>query len=213
MLELADILLISASVIGLFLLSKINKTYALFIYYLLAGLITELSYYTHFNGSIKKIIIFIYAIAATQLLLSLFFSWDKNKFTLKTKILFHVIFSLIVLADVFSFYFYGINTKWGTLLIYLALSVYSINILNQHTVGFYSKKSTISRALIIVPFVVFSIYYVTISIVMYFLYNASNQKFFESLYNLILVINILAYISFSFALILAPKKDQFLIVT
>lgn len=213
MLKLADILLISTSVIGLFLLSKINKTYVLFIYYLLAGLITELSYYAHFNGSITKIIIFIYAIAATQLLLSLFFSWDKNKFTPKTKILFHVIFSLIVLADVFSFYFYGINIKWGTLLVYLALSVYSINILNQHTVGFFSKKSTISRALIIVPFVVFSIYYVTISIVMYFLYNASNQKLFESLYNLILVINILSYISFSFALILAPKKDQFLIVT
>ena len=48
---------------------------------------------------------------------------------------------------------------------------------------------------------------------MYFLYNASNQKFFESLYTLISVINILAYISSSFALILAPKKDQFLIVT
>ena len=213
MLELSDILLISASIIGLFLLSKINKTYVLFVYYLLAGLITELSYYAHFNGSIKKIIIFIYAIAATQLLLSLFFSWDKNKYKLKTKILFHVIFSLIVFLDMFSFYFYGIITKWGTLLIYLALSVYSINILNQHTVGFYSKKSTISRALIIVPFVVFSIYYVTISILMYFLYNASNQILFNNLYNVIRLINILSYTCFSIALILAPKKDKFLIVT
>ena len=213
MLELADLFLIIASSIGLFLLSKINKTYVLFVYYLLAGLITELSYYAHFNGSIKKIIIFIYLIAATQLLLSIFFSWDKNKYTLKTKILFHVIFSLIVLADVFSFYFYGIITRWGTLLIYLALSVYSINILNQHTVGFYSKKSTISRALIIVPFVVFSIYYVTISIVMYFLYNASNQIFFINLYNVVRLINILSYTCFSIALILAPKKDKFLIVT
>ena len=114
------------------------------------------------------------------------------------------------MADILSFYFYNNITKWGTFLIFLDLSVYGLNILNQHSIGFYSRKSTISRALVIVPFVVFSIYFTTINIVMYFLYNASNQKLFMSLYSLIWVINILSYISYSFALILAPKKERYL---
>jgi hypothetical protein len=211
--ELSDFLIVIATLIGLFLFNKINKTYIPFILFLLAGSIVELSSYANFDSNVRKTIIYIYIFVANQLMLTLFFSWDKHKYKYKTKLLVRVVFVLLIMADILSFYFYNNITKWGTYLIYLALSIYGLNILNQHSIGFYSRKSTISRTLIIVPFMVFSIYYVTINIVMYFLYNASNQNFFMSLYNLIWVINILSYISYSFALFLAPKKERYLDVT
>ena len=210
MAELSDFFIVIATLIGLFLFNKINKTYIPFILFLLAGSIVELSSYANFDSNVKKNIIYIYIFVASQLMLTLFFSWDKHKYKYKKILLVRVVFVLLIMADILSFYFYNNITKWGNFLMLLALSVYGFNILNQHSRGFYSRKSTISRTLIIVPYVVFSIYYTTLSIVMYFLYNASSQKFFMSLYNLIWVINILSYISYSFALFLAPKKERYL---
>lgn len=210
MAELSDFFIVIATLIGLFLFNKINKTYIPFILFLLAGSIVELSSYANFDSNVRKTIIYTYTFVANQLMLTLFFSWDEHKYKYKKILLVRVIFALLIMADILSFYFYNNITKWGTFLIFLALSVYGLNILNQHSIGFYARKSTISRALVIVPFVVFSIYFTTINIVMYFLYNASNQKLFMSLYSLIWVINILSYISYSFALILAPKKERYL---
>lgn len=211
--ELSDFFIVIATLIGLFLFNKINKTYIPFILFLLAGSIVELSYYANLDSIVKKTIIFIYTFVANQLMLTLFLSWDKHKHKYKKILLVRVIFVQLIMVDILSLYFYNNLTKWGNFLILLALSVYGLNILNQHSRGFYSRKSTISRTLIIVPYIVFSIYYTTLSIVMYFLYNASSQKFFMSSYNLIWVINILSYLSYSFALVLAPKKEHYLDVT
>ena len=174
MAELSDFFIVIATLIGLFLFNKINKTYIPFILFLLAGSIVELSSYANFDSNVRKTIIYTYTFVANQLMLTLFFSWDKHKYKYKKILLVRVIFALLIMADILSFYFYNNITKWGTFLIFLDLSVYGLNILNQHSIGFYSRKSTISRALVIVPFVVFSIYFTTINIVMYFLYNASN---------------------------------------
>ena len=210
MLIVSDFLIVITSIIGLYLFRKINKEYIPFIWYILAIAITELSSYANFNSNIKQAIVLAYVTSAYQLLLTIFFSWDKYKVKLKTKVFIRVFLFFLVLADVILFFFYGVTAKWGTLLTLSILSIYSISILIQHGVGFYSMRSTISRALIIVPFVVFNIYFIPFKIMLYFLYNASNEIFFLNLFSLIHMINILSYICFSLSLIIAPRRERYL---
>ena len=210
MLIVSDFLIVITSIIGLYLFRKINKEYIPFIWYILAISITELSDYANFNSNIKQAIILAYVIACSQLLLTIFFSWDKYKVKLKTKVFIRIFLFLLVLADVISIFFYGVTAKWGTLLTLSILSIYSISILIQHGVGFYSRRSTISRSLIIVPFIFFTIYFIPFKIMLYFLYNDSRQIFFFNLYSVVHMINILSYICFSLSLIIAPRRERYL---
>lgn len=212
MFKFIDLLILVPSIIGLFFYKNIDKSYRLFILYLLAGSITELAYYFGFKQNEYKFFIFIYILIATQLLLTIFMKWDRKKTHFKTKLLFHFVFLLIYIVDLIIIFKYENNMRWGQLFLYLVLSIYAINILNQNTEGLLTKKSAYSRLLIIVPFVIFTIYYCCIRIIMFYLYNAKNEEFFSNLYNTVRVINALSYLCYSLAIIWAPKEEQYLTI-
>ena len=210
MLELIDLFILLPTLIGLFFYKNIDKSYKLFIVYLLAGSITELAYYVGFKPTEYKFFTFIYILIATQLLLAVFMSWDRRKIHIKTKLFFHFFFLLIYIVDIILVFEHRINMRLGQLFLYLALSIYAIDILNQNTESVLTKKAALSRILVIVPFVIFTIYYSCLKIVMFFLFNAKNEEFFSNLYNTVRIINALSYVCYSLAIIWAPKKEKYL---
>lgn len=210
MLTVADFLIVITSIIGIYFFRKINNTYVPFIWYLLAVSITELSYYANFSLGIRNFIINIYALISTQLILALFFNWDKRYPIFKIKLFAHIIFACIVVLDIYI----GLNSEihmwWGRLFLYLIISIYGIFILNQTNGWNNFNNSYISKALIIIPILVFSIYYIAIKISMFFLYKVSSAALFENLYDVIRFINIISYVCFSLSLIIAPKQERYL---
>lgn len=68
----------------------------------------------------------------------------------------------------------------------------------------------LSKILIVAPTMVFTIYYISLNILMYFLFSYNTMKLFQSLFGVINTINTLYYLSFTLAFLWAPKKEQFL---
>ena len=98
-----------------------------------------------------------------------------------------------------------ISIDWFNLVNKIVLMYIAIPVLNKTF-----SPNTYSQRLIIIPFVVFNVYFIIINLLMAFLFNKTTQPLFMNLYSLILIINILSYISYSLAILWAPKKEQFL---
>ena len=73
-----------------------------------------------------------------------------------------------------------------------------------------NNKIKISQKLIIIPIIIFYIYYSILDILMVFLYSNETKTIFINLYSIINLINFLSYISFSLAFLWAPKKEKYL---
>jgi hypothetical protein len=92
----------------------------------------------------------------------------------------------------------------------VGISIYGIRLLTQNQNNFLKNRESLSRKLIVIPYLVFSVYYAAINILMHFLFSKATQPLFMNLYNVIRWINFLSYISYTLALLWAPKKEKFL---
>jgi hypothetical protein len=119
-------------------------------------------------------------------------------------------FFLLVVVDQYYDYISIYHIKWALILCMIGISLYGIRLLTQVQNKLMSERIHLSRKLIIVPFMVFSVYYAAINILMHYLFNANTQAMFLNLYTVIRWINFLSYISYTLALIWAPKKEIFL---
>lgn len=185
-------------------LNKISKEYVYFFVLLVSGFVNELIQILSHNNFINGILATIYSFFETQCYLYLFLIW--RNFNQKKIKQFQIVFFLISLVGfLIHLQSTDITIDWSNKILLLILVVLSVPILTQ-------KRSEHSRSqkLIIVPFIIFSIYYIVLNILMYFLFNKATQPLFVNLYSIITIINFLSYVSYSLAIIWAPKKEQFL---
>ena len=185
---------------------KIDTTYLFFINCLLAGAFNEIIV-IFFKSTITPNL---YAIVESQLMLALLFAWDKNKYIINERVITHIVFLIFSFIDIHCIVNHIYETRWMHLTLLGVLSFYAIVIINQRLNKDENSKSTISKLFILIPFIVFNIYYIILKILIGLLYTKANQQLFVDLYKVIIVINVLSYLSYSYALLIAPKRDIFL---
>ena len=205
---LLNLSIIIPALAGIYVFAKISKPYRLFILSLFAGTLNE--YNAEFQIIQFPIFDLLYSIANTQLILVLYFSWDTEKIDNYKKIITHVVVFFLVLIDQYYDFVSIYHIKWALIISMVGISFYGIRLLTQSQNNLISSNESLSRKLIIIPYLVFSVYYAAINILMYYLYNADTRAIFIDLYNVIRWINFLSYISYTLALIWAPKKEKFL---
>ena len=199
--------IIPASV-GIYLFKSINRDYRYFIINLWAATFNELNAEFKFVNS--QFFEIIYAFFYTQLILLLYFAWDGKKYITYKKWVIHIVLFVLVAIDQYYDYLSIYHIKWAFIISIISISLYGIRLLTQGQNNSISRRDRLSRKLIIIPYLVFSVYYAMINILMHFLFNKSNQLFFLNLYSVIRWINLLSYISYTLALLWAPKKERFL---
>lgn len=205
---LLNLSIIIPALAGIYVFAKITKPYKLFIISLLAGALNEFN--SEFHIVHHTIFDLLYSVANTQLILLLYFSWDTEKIDNYKKIITHVVVFFLVSIDQYYDFVSIYHIKWALITCMVGISFYGIRLLTQSQNNLISSNESLSRKLIIIPYLVFSVYYAAINILMYYLYNADTRAIFIDLYNVIRWINFLSYISYTLALIWAPKKEKFL---
>lgn len=205
---LFNLSIIIPALVGIYVFGSIKKEYRYFIVTIIAGALNE------YNAEFQILPYFIFDVIHTmfysQLILLLYFKWDTEKNPSAKKILLHALVFIIITIDQYYDYLSIYHIKWGSIFCQIGISLYGIRLLTQSQNNLISQKESFSRKLIIIPFLVFSVYYAAINILMHFLFNADTQAIFNNLYNVIRWINFLSYISYTLALLWAPKKEQFL---
>ena len=182
----------------------IENIYHVFAFCLITGFLNEILHFFFRTTYTSILITSIYHFIESQCYLYIFLSWvvlDKN-----FKKLLHLLFFIIVSIE----FIYILNTGnynifWIYVLPVIILVILGIKILNSE-----NHKRTLSQKLILIPLIVYFIYYSILDILMAILFNKQTQPLFINLYYIINVINILSYISYSFAFLWAPKKEKYL---
>lgn len=200
--------IIIPALVGVFVFSTISKDYRYFIISICLGALHEFN--SEFNFLSRQLSEFMYSLASTQLILYIYFKWDAKKIALYKKYILHSFIFFLVVVDQYYDYISIYHIKWALILCMIGISLYGIRLLTQVQNKLMSERIHLSRKLIIVPFMVFSVYYAAINILMHYLFNANTQAMFLNLYTVIRWINFLSYISYTLALIWAPKKEIFL---
>ena len=205
---LFNLSIIIPALVGIYVFSAIKKEYRYFIIMIITGALHE------YNMEFQILPYFVFDAFHTmfysQLILLLYFKWDTEKNPSAKKILFHALVFIIITIDQYYDYLSIYHIKWGSIACEIGISLYGIRLLNQFQNNLIGEKEGLSRKLIIIPYLIFSVYYAAINILMHFLFNANTQVIFNNLYNVIRWINFLSYISYTLALLWAPKKEKFL---
>ena len=182
----------------------IENIYHVFAFCLITGFINEILHFFFRTTYTSILITSIYHFIESQCILYVFLSWIGLKKSYRK--LLHFLFFILTSTE----FVYILNTgKYSIFWIYvlpvIILVILGIKILNSE-----NHKRTLSQKLILIPLIVYFIYYSILDILMAILFNKQTQPLFINLYYIINVINILSYISYSFAFLWAPKKEKYL---
>ena len=182
----------------------IENIYHVFAFCLITGFINEILHFFFRTTYTSILITSIYHFIESQCFLYVFLSWvvlNKN-----FKKLLHLLFFIIVSIE----FIYILNTgKYNIFWIYV-LPIIILVILGFKILTSENLKINISQKLIIIPVIVYFIYYSILDILMALLFNKQTQPLFINLYYVIHLINFISYISFSLAFLWAPKKEKYL---
>lgn len=188
----------------------IHQSYYWFLGYLSAGLLTELSALFIYDIKIINIVQDTFSLVSVCLLLPLFYNWGFIKRN-RDKLL--RLFTLLICIQLLDYILQAneqIKIPWGYMINMLILIVISLLLLNDEfsfTKEPYFKNA---RVLILAPLIIYYLYFIILNLLMAFLFSRSTQKLFGELYYIINYINLFRYLSFSLALLWAPKREKYL---
>ena len=198
------------TLIGLLRFNKIEHSYRFFILMLLASSLNELNFAFNPNENYKHLISHVNGIVESFFMLNLFLCWDKNSRTVNTKIILNSILLVLLSIGIYNIQDHRYTANIIHILILAAVSVYAFDIFNQKTIGQAPSKMAISKVLIIIPYIIYNIYYIITKIILYNLYKPASKHLFIDLYRIIILINLISYFSYSLAILWAPKKEKYL---
>lgn len=198
------------TLIGLFRFNKIEPSYKFFILMLLAGTFNEINFACNPSENYKHIISHVNGIVESFCMLNLFLCWDKHPQNVKIKLVSNLVLLLLLSIGIYNIQDHRYATNILHVLILVALSVYAFQIFNQRTIGQAPSKTAASKVLIIIPYIIYNIYYSITKIILYNLYKPATRNLFTDLYHIVILINTISYISYSLALLWAPKKEKYL---
>jgi hypothetical protein len=205
---LLNLSIIIPAIAGIYVFKSINKAYRYFIISICVGALHEYSAEFQLTGSF--LFQSLYSFISTQFILLLYFNWDAQKIAPIKKSLIHSLVFVLVAIDQYFEFQSAYHIQWAMITSMIGISIYGIRLLTQNQNNFLKNRESLSRKLIIIPYLVFSVYYAAINILMHFLFSKATQPLFMNLYNVIRWINFLSYISYTLALLWAPKKERFL---
>ena len=200
--------IIIPAIAGIYVFKSIAKAYRYFIISICAGALHEYNAEFQFTSSI--LFLSLYSFINTQFILLLYFNWDAEKIAPIKKGMIHALVFVLVAIDQYFEFHSAYHIQWAMITSMIGISLYGIRLLTQSQNNFLNNREGLSRKLIIIPYLVFSVYYATINILMHFLFSKDTQPLFMNLYNVIRWINFISYISYTLALLWAPKKEKFL---
>ena len=184
--------------------NDIENIYHVFAFCLIAGFINEIIHLFFRVRYTSLLITSIYQFIESQCFLYVFSSWivlNKN-----FKKLLHLLFFIITSIE----FIYILNTGNYNIFWIYVLPIIILVILGFKILIRENHRITISQKLIIIPIIVFSLYYSVLDILMSLLYNKQTQPLFIDLHSILHPINFLSYISYSLAFLWAPKKEKYL---
>ena len=188
----------------LYRIRDIENIYHVFAFCLVTGLINEIMHILFRANYISMLMTSIYNFFESQCILYVFLSWiNLNK---NFKKLLHLLFFIITSIE----FVYILNTGKHNFFWIYVFPVIILIILGFKILISENHRIANSEKLIIIPIIVFYIYYTILDILMSLLYNKQTQPLFTNLYYVINIINLLSYISYSLAFLWAPKKEKYL---
>ncbi len=210
---MSEILILSIvipTLIGLLRFKSIDKSYQLFVCLLTTSSLSTINY--SFNPSIyaKHLGSHLLGVVESLLMLLLLCRWDINRINHKLKCLF--IITLIILKGI-GVYLIKDNrfaTNWPQILVLAVLVGYAFSVLTQTKFIALPNTSLVTRKLILIPYLIINVYYISIKIMLHFLYSPANEPIFIDLYSILVIFNFLSYICYSISLLWAPKKEKYL---
>lgn len=210
---MSEILILSIvipTLIGLLRFKSIDKSYQLFVCLLTTSSLSTINY--SFNPSIyaKHLGSHLLGVVESLLMLLLLCRWDINRINHKLKCLF--IISLIILQGIGIFLIKDnrFATNWPQILVLAVLVGYAFSVLTQTKFIALPNTSLVTRKLILIPYLIINVYYISIKIMLHFLYSPANEPIFIDLYSILVIFNFLSYICYSISLLWAPKKEKYL---
>lgn len=198
------------TLIGIVRFNTIQKSYRLFIYLLVVTAFNTVNHELNYSLHAKHLVSHLLGVVELFLMFSLLLRWNNNKFGYKFKGLLKAALIIFLCYGVYLVTGNVFATNWPQLLVLTALSAYAFGILVQQKTTQLTNIKAIPRKLIIFPFIISSIYFISIKISLHFLYTPANEAFFIELYSIVVIINLLSYICYSLALQWAPKKEKYL---
>jgi hypothetical protein len=185
-------------------IKNISSEYSNLFYILLAGLISGCFSLFDMSAFHIGIIRLVYIFIEIQFFLIIFIKWIDTTHRIKLKYL-HFLFFSFWLIDVYIKF--KINNS-SVDVMYLA----QLLILTFIGLKFIATKSKVkvSQVLTMLPLIIYSIYFIIVNLLMHWLYNKETKDLFMNLYGIINLINFLSYISYSLAILWAPKKEKYL---
>ena len=197
-------------IIGIIRIRVIHKSYYWFLFYILISVFGELSH-TFIKGILfKNIIQNIHSIVANVALLILLFKWGYLNNNVITKKLLIVVFILLPTINFIVQNNHEIKIQWASLACTFIWILLGIQYISTRLNKVNNIKIKASKILILVPLMSTIIYFTILQILMGFLYNASTALLFTDLYTVVIFLQIASNLFFGIALILAPKKENFL---
>jgi hypothetical protein len=210
---MSEILILSIvipTLIGLLRFKSIDKSYQLFVCLLTTSSLSTINY--SFNPSIyaKHLGSHLLGVVESLLMLLLLCRWDINRINHKLKCLF--IISLIILQGIGIFLIKDnrFATNWPQILVLSVLVGYAFSLLTQTKFIALPNTNLVTRKLILIPYLIINVYYISIKIMLHFLYSPANEPIFIDLYSILVIFNFLSYICYSISLLWAPKKEKYL---
>lgn len=188
----------------MFRIRDIENVYHVFAICLIFGAINEILHLFFLRTYVSIILSSIYHFIESQCILYVFLSWIGLKKNFR--MLLHLLFFVITATE----FIYILNTGNYDIFWIYVLSIIILVILGIKILTSENLKINISQKLIIIPVIVYFIYYSILDILMALLFNKQTQPLFINLYYIINVINFLSYISYSLAFLWAPKKEKYL---
>ena len=210
MLDFLSLTIVIPTLIGLLRFKSIDKSYQLFVCLLTTSSLSTINY--SFNPSIyaKHLGSHLLGVVESLLMLLLLCRWDINRINHKLKCLF--IISLIILQGIGIFLIKDnrFATNWPQILVLAVLVGYAFSVLTQTKFIALPNTSLVTRKLILIPYLIINVYYISIKIMLHFLYSPANEPIFIDLYSILVIFNFLSYICYSISLLWAPKKEKYL---
>ena len=210
MLDFLSLTIVIPTLIGLLRFKSIDKSYQLFVCLLTTSSLSTINY--SFNPSIyaKHLGSHLLGVVESLLMLLRLCRWDINRINHTLKCLF--IISLIILQGIGIFLIKDnrFATNWPQILVLAVLVGYAFSLLTQTKFIALPNTNLVTRKLILIPYLIINVYYISIKIMLHFLYSPANEPIFIDLYSILVIFNFLSYICYSISLLWAPKKEKYL---
>ena len=167
----------------------IENIYHVFAFCLITGFLNEILHFFFRTTYTSILITSIYHFIESQCYLYIFLSWvvlDKN-----FKKLLHLLFFIIVSIE----FIYILNTGNYNIFWIYVLPIIILVILGFKILTSQNNRITNSQKLVVIPMVIYFIYYSILDILMSLLFNKQTQPLFINLYYVIHVINLLSSVA------------------